>query len=152
MTVIGGGVLGMQPKVSEHIFLLNAIVSTVIGRTALMILLYMQGKSRFWTRHFKSKNLTREDAFKEWKRLQNLLESVINISFIMFFWRVFQWPDSHVIESKVWFYISITMTALMLTFLSYWSATESYNALGDFGWFYGDFFVHFQPFSNDMGY
>ena len=152
MTVIGGGVLGMQPKVSEHIFLLNAIVSTVIGRTALMILLYMQGKTRFWTRHFKSKNLTREDAFKEWKRLQNLLESVINISFIMFFWRVFQWPDSHVIESKVWFYISITMTALMLTFLSYWSATESYNALGDFGWFYGDFFVHFQPFSNDVGY
>ena len=47
MTVIGGGVLGMQPKVSEHIFLLNAIVSTVIGRSALMILLYMQGKPGF---------------------------------------------------------------------------------------------------------
>ena len=152
MTIIGGGVLGMQPKVSEHIFLLNAIVSTVIGRSALMVLLYMQGKTKFWTRHFKSKNLTREDAFKEWKRLQNLLESVINISFMMFFWRVFQFPNSHVIESNVWFYVSIMMTALMLMFLSYWSATESYNALGDFGWFYGDFFVHFQPFSNELGY
>ena len=151
-TMIGGGVLGMKPNVKAYIFLVNAIGATVVGKLVLMFLLYKQGKTKFWTNHFKSKNLSRQESFQEWKRLQNLLESVVNISFAMFFWRVFEWPEYDSLISHKWFYFCLVMIAMMLFFISYWSATESYNALGDFGWFYGDFFVKFESVSKEMDY
>jgi phosphatidylethanolamine N-methyltransferase len=148
VTVISGGVLGMESKVSVDVFLLNAIGATMVGRLVLMFLLYKQGKTKFWTSHFKSKNMSRQESFQEWKRLQNLLECVINISFAMLYWRVFEWPEYNALVRHRWFYFCLAMVSIMLFFVSYWSATESYNALGDFGWFYGDFFIKFENFSS----
>jgi phosphatidylethanolamine N-methyltransferase len=140
-TVIAGGVLGIEPIVSEDFFLGNAIITTLMCRMALSFLLWKQGRTRFWTRNFLEKGKSRELAFDEWKRLQNLLESLPNISFAVLTWRLFQWPDPELVGQHPWSYCCGAMFVCMLVGVSYWSASSCYNALGDFGWFYGDFFL-----------
>jgi len=141
-TIICGGVWGREPLVSEYYFLGNALFSTLIGRVGISCLLYKQGKTKFWTAHFLKNGLTLEQGFNEWKRVQNLIESVINISYLMLAWRVFQWTAYSVISASFWSYFCVLLFFVMLNGVSYWSSNETYSALGDFGWFYGDFFCH----------
>ena len=140
-TIICGGVLGREPLIDEYYFLANALLTTLICKTTLSWMLYKQGKTRFWTSHFLKQGQTREQSFDEWKRIQNLLENVTNISFWMLAWRVFQWPSFQDVLDNQWSYLCGSFFVFMLFGISYWSFTESYDALGDFGWFHGDFFL-----------
>lgn len=141
-TILCGGVLGFEPLVSEYYFVIHALFSTIVGRFIISSMLYKQGKTKFWTNHFvNQKNLSIDEAFNEWKRIQNLLELVMNVSYIMLAWRLYEWPkDFSYIMTHFWYYFCGSMLISMLFGVCYWSASESYSALGDFGWFYGDFF------------
>lgn len=123
----------MEPLVSESYFVASALVVTVTGKSLVAFLLYKQGKTRFWTSHFLKNGLSREKAFEEWKRVQNLLDNLVNLSYIVLFWRMFQWPKWSLFILYRWSYLCGLLFGLILIGISYWSTTECYNALGDHG-------------------
>ena len=132
-TIVCGGVLGRPPLVSKYWFVANALLATLVCKVTLSWMLYKQGKTRFWTSHFLKRGQTREQAFDEWKRIQNLLEIVANISLWMLAWRIFEWPTLQSVLSHPWTFLCESFFVFMLFGISYWSFDESYDALGDFG-------------------
>ena len=131
----------MEPQVSTDYFILNALLTTLIGKVGIAVLLYRQGKTKFWTSHFTKAGMTKEKAFDEWKRIQNLSDNLVNLSFLILTWRMFEWPDLDLILSHRWGYLCGILFVVILFGISYWSANECYSALGAYGWFYGDFFI-----------
>ena len=123
----------MDPLVSENYFIGTALVTTVVGKVGIAILLYKQGKTRFWTSHFLKAGMSTDKAFDEWKRIQNLADHLVILSFLMLSWRMFQWPALDVISYHRWAYLCSFLFVLILFGISYWSANECYSALGDHG-------------------
>jgi phosphatidylethanolamine N-methyltransferase len=151
-TIICGGVLGMEPLVSENYFIGTALLTTVLGKLGIAFLLYKQGKTRFWTSHFLKAGMSKEKAFDEWKRIQNLADNLVILSFLVLSWRMFQWPEmAHVLLNR-WVYVCGFLFFLIMIGVSYWSADECYSALGDYGWFYGDFFLLSKDSDGGEGY
>ena len=66
-----------------------------------------------------------EDAFAEWKRLQNLLDSLPNISFLVLTWRLFQWPVLDQGDTNLELPCGV-MLVFMMVGVSYWSASSCY--------------------------
>lgn len=119
--------------VSQNYFIVASLITTVAGKLAIAILLYEQGKTRFWTNHFLKNGMTRETAFEEWKRMQNLADNLVNLSFLMLCWRMFEWPALEVVMYHRWTYTCVILFVIILFGTSYWSAMECYSALGDYG-------------------
>lgn len=125
--------VGMEPQVSENYFIGTALFTTVVGKIGVAIMLYRQGKTRFWTQHFIKSGMTREKAFEEWKRMQNLADNLVNLAFLVLAWRMFQWPELEVVMYYRWSYVCGVLFVMILLGTSYWSADECYSALGDYG-------------------
>lgn len=123
----------MDPLVSENYFIASALFITLSGKIAIALLLYKQGKTRFWTSHFIKQGFTQEKAFDEWKRIQNLLDNLVNFSFLVLCWRMFQWPQLSDVMYYRWTYLCGLLFVVMLLGISYWSSNECYSALGDYG-------------------
>lgn len=152
LSVVAGGVFGTNPIVPDHFFIGHALISAVGCRVGIAFLLHKQGSTKFWSNHFLLQGRTREEGFEEWKRLQNLLESVCNISFCILAWRQFEMPPLETLVEYKWSYGVGAMCTFMALGTSYWSSNSCYSALGDFGWFYGDFFLRQSSIENDGGY
>eukprot|EP00516_Mucochytrium_quahogii_P008031 CAMPEP_0203746928 /NCGR_PEP_ID=MMETSP0098-20131031/2212_1 /ASSEMBLY_ACC=CAM_ASM_000208 /TAXON_ID=96639 /ORGANISM=" , Strain NY0313808BC1" /LENGTH=908 /DNA_ID=CAMNT_0050635181 /DNA_START=157 /DNA_END=2883 /DNA_ORIENTATION=- len=112
----------------------------IVSALVKSVVLVRQEKTKFWTRHFTKQGLSKQDAFDSWKRLYNLLQSLQHIGFILCSIRLFSVPGSidGFLHAE---YISQMFLGLMLVVISVWSFSSCYEVLGDYGWFYGDFFI-----------
>jgi phosphatidylethanolamine N-methyltransferase len=61
------------------------------------------------------------------------------VAFLLCAWRLFQIPPLPFLLSSP--YAARVLVAIMLMGLSHWSFASSFELLGDFGWYYGDFFL-----------
>jgi len=127
------------PMDDDSYFIFQAIfwhaVSTVVKATILL----RQEKTKFWTKHHIARGRTVLNAFESWKRLYNMLHSLQYISFIMCAIRLGGFPQiSKMLDPS---YVSQLVLGNMLVIVSLWSFSSCYEVLGDYGWFYGDFFL-----------
>lgn len=99
-------------------------------------ILSRQSSSDWWVRIFKARGLTRRDAFYNWKRMYNFLTVVNLMSFIGS--AISQWNAPTVFTLSEAAYIA---AGLVLILINLWAFVSVYQAIGDFGWFYGDFFL-----------
>ncbi|KAI6113557.1 phospholipid methyltransferase-domain-containing protein [Pisolithus croceorrhizus] len=116
----------------------------------LGLLLRAQSQSKFIVRHFlKNYHYPPNDngdgavqeAFTNWKAIYNMSLCMTYISLGGLAWKTYSWPE---MWSEGDALLRHTLGALFIG-LHAWAARESYDVLGVFGWFYGDFFAEDFP-------
>ncbi|KAI8050087.1 phospholipid methyltransferase-domain-containing protein [Thamnidium elegans] len=104
-------------------------------------LLYAQSKNKFFTRHFVKWGGGVNEAFQNWKSIYNLSSCMTYVSFITLCLKLYSLPTD-------WTYgMTLLRHTLGLVFIALhiWTSVSTYEVLGDFGWFYGDFFMDDHP-------
>ena len=97
-----------------------------------------QEQRKVWTNHFINRGYSRKEAFESWVVLYNTLNTLKNFAFLLCARRFAYFPSWQ--ELSVGYVVQI-MFGFMLTLVSLWATTACYAILGDYGWFYGDFFL-----------
>ncbi|GJQ14900.1 hypothetical protein GpartN1_g6691.t1 [Galdieria partita] len=121
-------------------------------------LLYKQSCCGWITKQFQNRGYTMEEAFLEWRRLYNfslvmnhavfisaafrlwIADYGLHDSFIQHFSTLMQIVRSNMFSSSKWATFSGGLIGILL---SIYGSLSSYMAIGDYGWYYGDFF--FEP-------
>ncbi|KAH9068057.1 phosphatidylethanolamine N-methyltransferase [Lactarius deliciosus] len=112
----------------------------------LGLVLQAQSSRKFLVRHFLkhyhypardgSRGAVRE-AFASWKAVYNLSMCMSYVSCFGLVWKTYEQPPAWVTGNELLRHI---LGAVLIAF-HVWVTSESYEVLGVFGWFYGDFFM-----------
>ncbi|KAI6046577.1 phospholipid methyltransferase-domain-containing protein [Pisolithus marmoratus] len=142
------------PALSHHttsmLHFVHACTWCTFHSFGLGLLLRAQSQSKFIVRHFlKNYHYPPNDngdgavqeAFTNWKSIYNMSLCMTYISLGGLAWKTYSWPE---MWSEGDALLRHTLGALLIG-LHAWAAKESYEVLGVFGWFYGDFFAEDFP-------
>ncbi|CBX89971.1 phosphatidylethanolamine N-methyltransferase [Plenodomus lingam] len=128
------------------LFLINAFVWRLWHTLGLGYILDRQSKKKNWTRHFIKYGDSKEEAWRQWKYLCHLSMNMCYASFVSAAWKTYTLPPD-------WF-SGLTLlrhvVGSALIALQIWVAFSIYDSLGEFGWFFGDFF--YDPPSRNLTY
>ncbi|KAK5575043.1 hypothetical protein RB653_010298 [Dictyostelium firmibasis] len=121
------------------------IVQAIFWRCVLSFglgwILRLQSNQQWWTNKYQS-HLGKDKfiSFENWKSIYNLCLIMAHISFTSCFFKYVQ-IDFNFFGSIFWRQI----LGLMLILINLWSSFSTFEVLGEFGWFYGDFFIEDIP-------
>ncbi|OCK78315.1 phosphatidylethanolamine N-methyltransferas-like protein [Lepidopterella palustris CBS 459.81] len=125
----------------QAFFVANALVWRLWYSIGIGYILDRQSKKKKWTRHFIKYGDSKEEAWRQWKSLYHLSMTMCHASFICAAWKMYSippdWEYGLVLLRHV---IGLAMVALQL-----WTVISIYESLGEFGWFFGDFFFEQAP-------
>ncbi|KAG0361845.1 phospholipid methyltransferase-domain-containing protein [Gamsiella multidivaricata] len=116
---------------------IQALVWRIFHSYALGAVLKQQSDNKFYTKHFIKHGGTVQDAFQSWKSIFNLSNSMTYATFFLAAFKMYSIPDN-------WTYGTVLLRhvlGLALIALHIWASVSVFEVLGDFGWFYGDFFM-----------
>eukprot|EP00871_Galdieria_phlegrea_P000925 jgi/Galph1/1833/GphlegSOOS_G512.1 len=140
------------------VYIIQVIVWRCFHWIGFGYLLYLQSRYRFITKQAQSRGYTMEEAFIEWRRLYNfslVINHAVFIAAAFRFWIAdYQLTGSFVenlpalvrlirnnlFSSSKW---ATFLGGTIFILLSVYGSMSSYMAIGDYGWYYGDFF--FEP-------
>ncbi|KAJ2331391.1 phosphatidylethanolamine N-methyltransferase, partial [Coemansia sp. RSA 2681] len=112
-------------------------VGWILFRTlALGFLLKRQSTSQLITRWYIKHGGNGEEAFSSWRAVCNTATIMTYGSFALVSLAAYHWGDADY-GNLILFH---TLGLLLIAF-HVWSSRSVYETLGDFGWFYGDFFA-----------
>jgi phosphatidylethanolamine N-methyltransferase len=115
---------------------LNAIAWRTWFTIGLGFILNRQSAKKSWTRHFVKHGESTEEGWRQWKGLYYLSTAMTYSSFVAATYKHYQpptdWTSGYVALNHT---IGIALVALHL-----WTSVSIYQSLGEFGWFFGDFF------------
>ncbi|KAK2742923.1 phosphatidylethanolamine N-methyltransferase [Myotisia sp. PD_48] len=127
--------------VYQFFFVVNAAVWRIWYSVGIGYILNCQSSRRAWTRHFVKFGETKVEAWNQWKGTYHLSLTLCYASFIAASWKLYTLPQD-------WGYgLAILKHVLgaSLIMLQIWTSTSIYESLGEFGWFFGDFFFDEAP-------
>lgn len=120
----------------QFLFFLHALLWRLWYCIGIGILLTLQSKEKMITRHFLKFGETVGEAWRQWKGLYHFSMTLSVASFCAVCWKMYSlpvdWAHGWVLLRHV---IGISLIALQI-----WTFVSVYDSLGEFGWFYGDFF------------
>jgi len=119
----------------QWFYIVHALFWRVVLNVGLGSLLYLQSKHQFWTSRFMKNGYTKQYAFENWKAIYNLVLAITHTTFICF---AIKW-------SRFEFHPLQDTFAVVLIFLNMWSSVSTFEVLGEFGWYFGDFFIDEVP-------
>eukprot|EP01128_Nolandella_sp_AFSM9_P007229 TRINITY_DN3904_c0_g1_i1.p1 TRINITY_DN3904_c0_g1~~TRINITY_DN3904_c0_g1_i1.p1 ORF type:complete len:600 (-),score=134.46 TRINITY_DN3904_c0_g1_i1:39-1817(-) len=122
-------------------FGLHAFAWRVFHVLFLGWILYKQSTSQYFTKKFEERGMNRHDAFEEWKRIYNFSSTLTYVSFALACFKMFEWESF----GLNYFSSARVVFGVLLLGLNLWSAVSSFETLGEFGWFFGDFFILDTP-------
>lgn len=132
----------------------HALAWMLFHTLGLGLVLQAQSSRKFLVRHFLkhyhypardgSRGAVRE-AFASWKAVYNLSMCMSYVSCFGLVWRTYEQPPAWITGNELLRHI---LGAVLIAF-HIWVTSESYEVLGVFGWFYGDFFMDDYPPSLD---
>lgn len=131
----------------QAFFILNALVWRLWYSIGIGFILDQQSARKRWTRHFLKYGETTEEAWRQWKGIYHISMATCYTSFICAAWKMYGLPDD-------WTYGMTTLRHVIgfaLIALQIWTVSEIYDSLGEFGWFFGDFFFDEAPKLNYSG-
>jgi phosphatidylethanolamine N-methyltransferase len=120
----------------QAIFVIHAFLWRLWYSIGLGLILTMQSKEKMFTRHFVKYGESAGEAWRQWKGMYHLSMVLCHASFIAACLKMYTFPED-------WDYGWVLLkhiVGLSLVALQIWTATSIYESLGEFGWFYGDFF------------
>lgn len=125
----------------QALFVLNALVWRLWYTVGLGFILDRQSNKKMWTRHFVKFGESTEEAWRQWKGMYHLSMTMCYASFISATWKMYSLPSD-------WGYGLVLLKHVIgagLISLQVWTAVSIYESLGEFGWFFGDFFFDQAP-------
>ena len=120
----------------QSFFLAHALLWRVWHSLGLGGILQAQSAKKTWTRHFVKYGESREEAWRQWKGVYHLSLVMTYASFIAAVWKLYQTPTdwgSGLVPLR-------HIVGAALVALQVWTSASIYESLGEFGWFFGDFF------------
>lgn len=112
----------------------GALIWRLFHNFGLGYLLRRQSESKAWTQIFLKFGGSARDAYKQWQALYNVCTVMSYVSFGVYCLR--EWTS----PSGVPFWPFRYIVGLMLVSLQTWTSYSIYESLGEYGWFFGDFF------------
>ncbi|GAO50937.1 hypothetical protein G7K_5056-t1 [Saitoella complicata NRRL Y-17804] len=128
-------------RTTKTFFVLQAFFWRLVHSFGLGLVLSAQSRGKRWTRHFIKHGETAEDAWCQWKGVYNLSLCMVYASFGAVVWKLWSFPQDWTVGTVL---LRHTVGVLLVV-LHVWTSSSIYEALGDFGWFFGDFFVDESP-------
>lgn len=125
----------------QFLFVVHALVWRVWFSVGIGLLLTSQSNNKAWTRHFLKYGDTPIEAWNQWKGTYHLSMIMCYASFIAAVWKLYTFPAD-------WGYGLVLFRHVLgagLISLQLWTSVSIYDSLGEFGWFYGDFFFDESP-------
>lgn len=125
----------------QTLFTINALLWRLWYNLGLGYILDRQSNKRTWTRHFIKYGDDTEEAWRQWKGLYYISMTMCYTSFIAAAWKMYSLPPD-------WTYGMALLRHVIgaaLIALHIWTVISIYESLGEFGWFYGDFFFDHAP-------
>ena len=127
--------------VYQTIFILNATVWRLWYSIGVGYILNRQSTKKRWTRHFLKYGESTNEAWRQWKGAYHIAMTMCYASFTTAAWKVYSFPQDwdHGLA------ILKHVIGVSLISLQVWTAVSIYDSLGEFGWFFGDFFFDDRP-------
>ncbi|TDL26839.1 phosphatidylethanolamine N-methyltransferase [Rickenella mellea] len=154
LTILYAALMVLLPPLTHQstlaLHFTHALIWRLFYTFGLGFLLRAQSKSKFLVRHFlkhyyypehESSRGAVQEAFSNWKSMYNLSLCMTYISFIGLVWNTYTFPKDWTVGDSL---LRHTLGAAFVL-LHVWAASESYEVLGVFGWFFGDFFIEDYP-------
>lgn len=127
-------------------FLVNALLWRLWYSLGIGYILTCQSQAKAWTRHFIKYGDTKQEAWHQWKYMYHLSMTMCHASFLCAAWKMYALPADWAYGlSTLRHVVGVALIALQL-----WTDFSIYESLGEFGWFFGDFF--FDPPSKNLTY
>ena len=125
----------------QGIFVINAALWRLWYSVGVGYILIRQSTKKRWTRHFLKYGESAEEAWRQWKGVYHIAMIMCYASFIAASWKMYTFPTNW--EHGLAILKHVIGGALIG--LQIWTATSIYDSLGEFGWFFGDFFFDSNP-------
>lgn len=125
----------------QALFVLHALAWRLWYNFGLGLILDRQSNEKMWTRHFVKFGEGKEESWRQWKGMYHLSMTMCYASFIAASWKMYSLPPD-------WGYGMVLLKHVLgagLVALQIWTAVSIYESLGEFGWFFGDFFFDEAP-------
>jgi phosphatidylethanolamine N-methyltransferase len=134
-------------KLWQTFFVVSATLWRLWYSLGVGYILDRQSSKKKWTRHFVKYGESTEEAWRQWKGIYHLSMTMCYTSFICAAWKMYGLPEDWTIGmSTLRHVIGFALIALQL-----WTISSIYESLGEFGWFFGDFFFEVAPKLNYSG-
>ncbi|KAF8999874.1 phospholipid methyltransferase-domain-containing protein [Cyathus striatus] len=139
-----------SPSAQLTLHFVHALFWCLVHYVGLGCLLSAQSESKFLVRHYlknyhyppnEGGSGAIVEAFANWKTIYNLSMCMTNVSCIGLAWKTYLMPSDWMIGNQL---LRHTL-GVMLVSLHIWASMESFEVLGVFGWFFGDFFMEEFP-------
>ncbi len=125
----------------KTLFVLNAVAWRCWYSLGVGFVLNRQSKKKRWTRHFLKFGESTEEAWRQWKGMYYMSTVMCYTSFAAASWKMYSAPADW--SSGLVLFKHVTGASLIA--LQMWTAMSIYQSLGEFGWFFGDFFFDHSP-------
>ncbi|KAL9104127.1 MAG: hypothetical protein Q9163_000874 [Psora crenata] len=120
----------------QALFVANAAIWRLWYSLGIGYILNCQSTKKRWTRHFLKYGESTEEAWRQWKGIYHITMTLCYASFIAAAWKMYTRPDEWTRGLPILKHvIGASLVALQI-----WTAISVYDSLGEFGWFFGDFF------------
>ncbi|KAJ4480883.1 phospholipid methyltransferase-domain-containing protein [Lentinula aciculospora] len=150
-TLLPSSVFASHPSLVAVHFI-HALAWSIFHVFGLGLLLRAQSESKFLVKHymkhyhytFGSEEGAKGaiiESFSNFKAIYNASLCMTYVSFIGLVWRTYSIPSNWTVGVEL---LRHTLGALLVG-LHIWATLESYEVLGVFGWFFGDFFMEEFP-------
>ena len=139
--VFGITVLTPSTPWYQLLFVTNAAIWRIWYSVGIGLILNRQSNRKGWTRHFVKYGESSHEAWNQWKGTYHLSMIMCYASFIAAVWKMYTFPAD-------WGYGLVLFRHVLgagLIALQAWTSISIYESLGEFGWFYGDFFFDESP-------
>lgn len=102
-------------------------------------LLKMESEKKWFSRHYA----TPQSAFNNWKRIYNASVTITNLSYCLCAFKYFTWVMPIFGGGEARYFVMIV--GALLVGINVYVSLSVYEAIGDYGYFYGDFFIEDVP-------
>ena len=133
----------LTPNTPFHraLFVANAAIWRLWYSVGIGFMLNRQSEKKKWTRHFVKYGESTREAWRQWKGTYHISMTLCYATFVAAAWKMYSLPED-------WNY-GWTLLKHVIGFgliaLQVWVSVSIYDSLGEFGWFYGDFFFDQSP-------
>ncbi|KAF2219135.1 phospholipid methyltransferase-domain-containing protein [Elsinoe ampelina] len=125
----------------QFYFVALAIATRLWYSLGIGFVLDRQSNKKKWTRHFVKYGESTEEAWRQWKSLYHFSMTLTYTTFICACWKMYHLPPNWSYSLALLRHVlGVAMIALQL-----WTVASIYESLGEFGWFFGDFFFDQKP-------
>ncbi|KAG9084240.1 phosphatidylethanolamine N-methyltransferase [Ceratobasidium sp. 370] len=142
----------LAPSVLPHnttTYFLHSLAWRIFHSFVLGGILKAQSEGKWLVRHFvQTYHYERgredgavEEAFASWKELYTMSLCGTYASFVVLAWKTYSIPVDWTVGGQL---LRHTFGVLLIG-LHFWAALQSFEILGVFGWFFGDFFISDYP-------